>query len=638
MLFAKCILFTKNQGRPRQGRPLNKPVRRTPILNRVADNREKMTTTNTQYIADSVRAKERNQQNVSKTGGSGAERRDGGESPLGNYTKFVFNNCEEKAFQDIEEQQKIRNRPRRQKWRNQQAAARLLANTKQSRVSTCMKTVAWREPGVRIEVLDREDRARYAGLTLCGNVWTCPCCSQNISAHRADEANKALAWARAKIPDTSSRGRAEARDRPRATPMMLTLTVRHGRKDSLEDLTDRLVKAKQRFFRSKTWRRLRMTPIWQDEHDQDGRAVMVEKVVKSRMVQAFRQDGTPRNHRDGTPILQRERLERPETIQEAKKKCVGFEKDGKIFGAMIAFEITHTAAGGWHPHFHIILLVDTTTQKQARKILGPLRAEWFQSLKTQGLFAKGEAGFRLDGADQAGEYVSKFGAGTGLDFEDKRTQLKDAIEKKQWGLVEELTRSRSKVAENGKKGSSPWQLLEQYAHPEEEIISGRPDLTHTKCGALFVEFAKAFHGRQQLQWSRGLKDVVGVNEIDDEMAAEELEEWEETEVRVPVYMTRTDWYDLLKKTDRLQRLEILELAVLADEEATWDEVERLLQRKPDKHLFKTWKENGATGTMSHTSIQEKGTNDEHSKNGDSPGPGGDGCGTGDGIEHPTGGR
>lgn len=83
-------------------------------------------------------------------------------------------------------------------------------------------------------------RASYKGLVICGNVWGCPVCGSRISRIRRAEMNVLLAWAR-------SEG---------LVPILLTLTARHGRSDSLERLLHGMKEAKRRLRQRAEWRRL----------------------------------------------------------------------------------------------------------------------------------------------------------------------------------------------------------------------------------------------------------------------------------------------------------------------------------------------------------------------------------------------
>ncbi|WP_170333184.1 protein rep [Ruegeria arenilitoris] len=419
-------------------------------------------------------------------GGAGA-RAVGG---LDSNTSFVDQKLVDEAYESLEKQHELRSEPRRRLWAEQRSAAYLLKGKKQGRVSKCLKSLAYGKDGVNVEIYD--ERARFGNLMTCGNVWTCPICSRNISRIRAREANKALAWARAK----------DSEGFINATPMMMTLTARHGRKDDLAVLVNGLLEAKRMMFQSKKWRKIK-----------------------------------PR-----------------------------------IAGFLIAFEITH-GKNGWHPHFHIIFFVKTSSSKEAAKLLS-MKALWLRCLRSQGLSGNGH-GFDLAEGDKVGNYISKFGAADGFRTSDAVKRISDAKRAGNWDLASEITaQHRKKSTRKLGSGRNPWELLEDYTHEGDN-----------QAGALFIEFAEVFHGKQQLQWSRGLKQLVGVDEITNEDAADADVEFLGELDRIGITISPRDWYELLKKTTRIQRLEILETAELTDDdEMVWLKVEELLGRDADREL------------------------------------------------------
>lgn len=84
-------------------------------------------------------------------------------------------------------------------------------------------------------------RAGFAGLMICGSVWSCPVCSAKILFHRQGEVEAALAaW--------SARGGRLA---------MVTLTMRHDRGQSLSLLWDALSAAWRAVVTGRAWARAR---------------------------------------------------------------------------------------------------------------------------------------------------------------------------------------------------------------------------------------------------------------------------------------------------------------------------------------------------------------------------------------------
>jgi hypothetical protein len=155
---------------------------------------------------------------------------------------------------------------------------------------------------------------------------------------------------------------------------------------------------------------------------------------------------------------------------------------GRVAGSVTATEVTHGRAG-WHPHLHMIVLVRADDEAEAVAIGEGLQAAWLASLRGAGLDGTG-AGYRVQGAAQAGGYVAKWGAG------------------------EEMTLAGAKAARKG--GRTPAQLLADAV-----------DAGDREAGALWRDYADTFHGRRQLVWSRGLKAAAGIGEVSDDDAARE---------------------------------------------------------------------------------------------------------------------
>lgn len=159
----------------------------------------------------------------------------------------------------------------------------------------------------------------------------------------------------------------------------------------------------------------------------------------------------------------------------------------RMIGSVTATEVTGGGAHGWHPHFHVIAILEGDED------LTPLQDAWLASLRGAGLDGAGAA-FQAQGADAAGNYIAK------------------------WGAAEELTLSQRKKG-RGRTGRTPAQLL-----------AASCDEGDKAAGRFWAEYARVFHGRRQLVWSRGLKALAGVGEVDDQEAAEDQQQDEQEEV------------------------------------------------------------------------------------------------------------
>lgn len=124
------------------------------------------------------------------------------------------------------------------KYAAKNAAAKLLQNHDpklSQRISHCGYVA--RQSVVMLDRNDGTGRAGFDGLKTCLSVWSCPVCSQRISAGRKLELDQLLAAARAE----------------RLAVVMLTLTARHNRRTDLASFLASLKDAKQKMQRRRDW-------------------------------------------------------------------------------------------------------------------------------------------------------------------------------------------------------------------------------------------------------------------------------------------------------------------------------------------------------------------------------------------------
>jgi hypothetical protein len=166
-------------------------------------------------------------------------------------------------------------------------------------------------------------------------------------------------------------------------------------------------------------------------------------------------------------------------------------RDFGVLGSIRALEVTHGQANGWHPHFHELWLFDKPlTIRQRMSLRSLLYSLWSRSSVAAGLPSPNrQRGVHIQPAKSAAEYVAKWGT------------------EPRWEIGSELTKANSKRSRSS-KGRTPFDLLRDYAEGDDK-----------QAGALFVEFAKAFKGFNQVRWSKGLKAVFGIGEASDEEIA-----------------------------------------------------------------------------------------------------------------------
>lgn len=189
-------------------------------------------------------------------------------------------------------------------------------------------------------------------------------------------------------------------------------------------------------------------------------------------------------------------------------KCLGYQ------GRIVATEVTWGQDNGWHPHYHMIFFFDH--EIDTKGLQSYLALEWKDACIKAGLKAPDLIhGVDVRNGTYAAQYVSK------------------------WGLEEEVTKGHLKKGLNG--SLTPFDLL-------------RGASTNNHFKTLFKQFADVFKGKQQLVWSKGLKDLLGIKQVTDE---ELIEETEKASVEVSE-LGDMIWQLVLKYEKRAHVLELVE--------------------------------------------------------------------------------
>lgn len=226
---------------------------------------------------------------------------------------------------------------------------------------------------------------------------------------------------------------------------------------------------------------------------------------------------------------------------------------GPIVGTVAVREVTHGDTHGWHPHYHVLFLVQADTDEEAIALLEPLRAQWLDCLRKEGLTGTADRAFHLQSGDAVSAYLSKHGRDEG---DRARAEEKRAG----WGISEEMTQSRFKRGRG--KGEYQSRSAVQILR---DASAGDP-----ASETLWQEYCRVMYRRPQMVWSDGLKDLIGLREIEDEEAAEG-EEFTEEEDQLLHSFDRSTW-----QYWRRYRAQLLAAARKGPEA-----VEELLRRGPE---------------------------------------------------------
>jgi len=198
------------------------------------------------------------------------------------------------------------------------------------------------------------------------------------------------------------------------------------------------------------------------------------------------------------------------------------------FGHVRAWEVTHGRKrernNGWHPHFHILLFLETSHDELSWAEDWAFRV-WLNACRLSGLPLPSRLhGVKLEDGAKAARYVAKMG------LEDARASL--------WGMDHEMTKGHSKRA---KDGETPFDFLRSC------LACDDPEGWR-----LFAEYAGVFHGKRQLVWSRGLRERLGVQAVTDE----ELAASHEDDAEILGRLSDQEWRLVLRFDLRGELLEL----------------------------------------------------------------------------------
>lgn len=156
----------------------------------------------------------------------------------------------------------------------------------------------------------------------------------------------------------------------------------------------------------------------------------------------------------------------------------------KEYGAEIitSLEVTWGADNGWHPHLHALWLLRKNAVVDLGAFARRLYEIWVKVLAKFGLSASAKHGVDVRSAKRdIADYVSKFG------------RLPRG-----WDVDSEITGQAVKRGRSGDR-FSPMELLEQYVFTDDPLYA-----------SLWLEYARAFFGRQQFTKSPHLWKKLGV--------------------------------------------------------------------------------------------------------------------------------
>lgn len=195
-------------------------------------------------------------------------------------------------------------------------------------------------------------------------------------------------------------------------------------------------------------------------------------------------------------------------------------------GSIRSSEATYGRAHGWHWHSHTLWITEESLAPYADR----LRAAWLRALANEKAFsmedkaavaAATEHAFALDPLDDLGTPEGRERTIHAVaDYLVKMASQQDAKAARTAGMAAEVAMSGTKLGRRANR--TPFQILKDALMLDPD----RPEFDdlYFAEAALFIEYALATKGHQQLVWSPKLKALVGVEERSDEALLEESEE------------------------------------------------------------------------------------------------------------------
>jgi len=194
------------------------------------------------------------------------------------------------------------------------------------------------------------------------------------------------------------------------------------------------------------------------------------------------------------------------------------KKEMGIVGDIRSLETPWSMNNGWHPHFHMILIHEHEIHIESMEVR--MFELWADACAKHGITPKLDA-FKLVGASDAGNYVTK----SGLEYEMTGQQIK-----------------------TGKKGSlTPFAMLVNY--------NDSPRLYKT----LIREYYFAIKGKSLLKYSKGLRDLLGLEEaVKLKQEEEEKELGDSEDIKHTIKTDERAWNDIVSARNDNRFLELIE--------------------------------------------------------------------------------
>jgi len=412
------------------------------------------------------------------------------------------------------------------------------------------------------DLMDPESGALYVqtaegasvvlGMMHCARIWFCPVCSATIRQKRAEEITRA-------VVEWIKRG---------GTAYLVTLTPRHDYRDDLADLMDAIQGS-----RGGTEAEIKAARAERDAARDAVTAARDARKAAAKAASAAAPKGSKRAAaaaaRDAAAPAEAAAARR---LADARTELAGTQRQAGAYQRLItggvwagddretsengqigirgrigyvgmirATELTVGTTNLWHPHIHAIVLVggSLASDLEGVRVLGDTfevdpqdleawenhwRATWTNHLQ------KTNPKYRP--SDQCGIPDCKCdGKGHGVDFKRLKTardakQLGEYIAKTQDGKSPALELARGDMKTGRQGNMTPFEVLYRIGDlmggtaPDDPEVPGQGSLEW--CLGVWHGYERAMPGRRAIEWTRGLRTLLGIEGDDTEDGDKDL--------------------------------------------------------------------------------------------------------------------